>query len=54
MPGMKLTKLVYISPEDMDELVQYWDFYQCEDEEAPERLDDSGEYNLYGAFENDV
>ncbi|KAF7506964.1 hypothetical protein GJ744_011095 [Endocarpon pusillum] len=39
---MKVTKDVYISPKDMEDLSQYWDFFECEEEVAPERLDDDG------------
>lgn len=43
MPGKILKADLYISPEDMDDDVQYWDIYECEEEMAPERLDDQGE-----------
>jgi hypothetical protein len=42
---MKVTKDVYISPKDMEDLSQYWDFFECEEEVAPERLDDEGLLN---------
>lgn len=44
MSGRKLTKAVYISPEDMSELTQHWELFECEDDEAPERLEDDGEF----------
>jgi hypothetical protein len=42
---MKKKKLLYISPADMDDLTQYWDFYECQEDEAPDRLDDDSESN---------
>jgi len=40
VPGMKVTSRFYISPNHMENLLQYWDFFECEDEEPPEQLDD--------------
>lgn len=47
MADMKVAKLVYISPKDMENLSQYWDFFECEEEVAPERLDDNSLLNHF-------
>jgi hypothetical protein len=41
---MEVMRRFYISSNHLDKLSQEWDFFVCEDDKAPERLDDDSEF----------